>query len=296
MPLAEYEVKLLPIGVIYSDPKFNCRGAIERADVLSLMESIKSTRLETPILVQPIEECTIIMLPPVGVQYRVAAGNRRLKAVQCLHLDFPDDAKYTQIPAIIRVGLTDDQARALNIEENLKRKDLNILQEAQAISHWVRLGYPQETIARLISMSRSWVQIRVNLLELPPDLQEYAARGLIGQTEIKELYGLRGNVDALYERAKHIITCTLRAAKVPKMRQKRVQARAERPGRPRTRGEIEELIMHVGENVGCGFPTRLLAWAAGNVSTFEILKEIKTLCEELGKKYQPWDEDKLEHI
>lgn len=292
----EYDIRMIPLIEIYSDEKFNCRGSIERADVLPLMESIKLTRLETPIVVQKIEECVVITPPPTGVLYRVVAGNRRFMAMRCLNKDHPEDEKYQKIACIIRSGLTDDQARALNLEENLKRTDLTILQEAQALAHWRRIGYTQDVVARLIDMSRSWVQIRFNLLDLPADLQEYAAKGLIGQNEIKELYSLRSNIDLLYARARTIIEAAILGKKPPRPRAKRVQRRAEKPGRARTKGEMEELMQHVADNVGYGLLTRLMAWCAGNVSTFDILKEIKQTGSALGNPYVPLVEEQLEHL
>jgi hypothetical protein len=128
---------------------------------------------------------------------------------------------------------------------------------------------------------------------LPVDLQEYAAKGIIGQNDVKDLYQYRGNLDLLYVRAREIIQYRLVGRNPPKVRSKRQQARAKRPGRVRSRGELEEMLQHLGENIGAGLITRVLAWAAGNVSTYELLPEIRSTTIALGKSYITLDEDKL---
>ena len=291
------EIVLLPLDQIYDDPKFNCRQqALVRTDVLDLIESIKKTRLENPIVVQPIAEITVITLPPPGVFYRVLNGNRRFTALKCLRKDEPADPRWHTIPSIIRSGLSDDDARALNLRDNLEHLDLNLQQEALALKRWHDAGYGREQVARLIGQSASWVQIRFNLLDLPIALQEYAAKGLIGQGDVKDLYQFRNDMDRLFARAREIIEHRLRGRKAPRVRSKRQQSRAKRPGRPRGKEEIEEMIQHVGDNIGCGLITRLLAWSAGNASTFEIMAEIKQTAEQLGRVYSSIDENDVKHL
>lgn len=290
-----YQVLELPLSEVYDDPKFNCRHQeLGKGDVLDLIESIKRTRLENPIVVQPVADITPITPPPDGVKYRVLNGNRRFVAMRCLNKEFPD--QYATIPAIIRQGLSDDEARGLNISDNLDRKNLTLEQEALALQPWFKVGYPRETVGRMIGQSGSWVQIRYNLLQLPDDLREYAGKGLIGQDDVKDLYRYRTDIDALYTRAKEIIAFRLRGQTPPKIKSRRQQARAKTKARSRPNGEILEMLDHVADNVGCGLITRALAWSAGNVTTFDLLAEIKQVTETLDKKYRPLDEDTLRYL
>ena len=289
------EILQIPIQEIYEDPVFNCRGQpLNKGDVLDLIDSIKRTRLEVPIVVQPLDECVIITPPPPGIKYRVLNGNRRFVACRILYKE--DPVKYPMIPSIVRYGLSDDDARALNLADNLERKDLTLTQEAFALKKWKDAGYPRETVGRMIGQSGSWVQIRFNLLDLPKDIHDFASRGLIGQDDVKDLYQYRNDMDELFKRTKEIITYRLRGKKPPKIRNKRQQARARRLGRSRSNVEIVEMMDHISDNLGAGFITRCMAWCAGNVTTIELLPEIKTHAETLGKPYIPLDEDKLEHL
>ena len=148
----------------------------------------------------------------------------------------------------------------------------------------------------MIGQSGSWVQIRFNLLDLPKDIQEYAGKSIIGQDDVKDLYQYRNDIDKLYDRLREIITFRLRGKKPPRVRGKRQQARAKRPGRSRSNAEIVEMIGHVAENIGAGLVTRVMAWCAGNVSTYELLPEIKETTEKLNKIYHLLDEDQLSHL
>ena len=290
-----YDVVQIPINEIYDDPKFNCRQQpLTKADVVDLIDAIKRTRLENPIVVQPVEQITIYTPPPEGVKYRVLNGNRRYVAMRCLSKEDPE--KYSTIPSIIREGLSDDDARSLNLSDNLDRQDLTLVQEALALKKWYNSGYPRETVGRMIGQSGSWVQIRYNVLDLPEHLYEYMSKGLIGQNDVKDLYQYRNDMDALFNRAKEIIQYRLRGQNPPRVRSKRQQSRAKKYGRSRSNVEIVELITHVGQNVGTGLITRIMAWCAGNVTTFEILSEIKETTEALGKEYKPLDEDQLQHL
>src|SRR5690606_1891994 len=111
---------------------------------------------------------------------------------------------YDVIPCMVKSGLDEVQARILNLGENLKRKDLNILQEARAISHLHEFGVPRDHVAAELGVSSGWVQTRYYLLELPEDIQEECAAGVINQAQIKQLYTLRDKPDQQFEAVKKI--------------------------------------------------------------------------------------------
>ena len=115
--LEEYNAHDVLMSEIFSDDEFNCRGRIIPLDVLDLAKSIKETKLQQPIAVQPFKHPT-----NPNIKYRIIAGHRRFMAFVV--------NKSTTIPAIIRDGLSELDARLLNLTENLKRQDLNMLQEA----------------------------------------------------------------------------------------------------------------------------------------------------------------------
>ena len=110
------------MAAIYYDAAFNCRGEFTLQSVKELADSIaQAGRLICPVAVQP-------WTNEPGFEYRLIVGHRRFRAVT-------EFLKWTEIPAYICEGLSDHDARMLNLVENLQRKSLNILEEARAIQN-----------------------------------------------------------------------------------------------------------------------------------------------------------------
>ncbi len=130
--LEQYDAYPLPLDRIYYDADFNCRGQFTLQSVSDLAESIRLRGggvelkgLDYPIVVQPIAD--MVGEKPAGFDYRLIAGHRRYRAMEVF-------LKWVRVPAMIRSGLSDHEARMLNFVENLERKDLNPLEEARAMA------------------------------------------------------------------------------------------------------------------------------------------------------------------
>ena len=272
---SDMEVKYLPINEIYVDSEFNCRGDIAPIDVVDLAKSIESVGLQSPVSVQLLP--ANLNKPDLDRnvhKYRLVMGHRRLTACKIL--------KYKTIPAFVKTELTDVQAQILNLQENLERKDLNKLQEAKAIEKFKRAGYTLAEVAKLVGMSTGWVQIRYNLLELEPEIQQAAAADLITQEQIKDLYSLP-NKEQRFEAVKRIKDSRLRGdKKAIKIKEPKRNILAKRP---RQREEIFEMITHIIQSLGAGLHTRTLAWAAGEINTLELYQDIKEEAAEKGIVY-----------
>ena len=126
--LTQYDTFPVPSKSIYYDADFNCRGAflLQSVEELAAEHSargggVELKGLDYPIVVQPIAD--MAGEKPAGFDYRLIAGHRRFKAMEVF-------LKWSQVPATIRSGLSDHDARMLNFVENLERKDLNPLEEA----------------------------------------------------------------------------------------------------------------------------------------------------------------------
>ncbi len=264
--MSDYEVRQVKLEDIYLDAEFNCRGDIRPLDVIDLVHDIERNGLQFPITVQEIDD-------PV-YNYRIIAGHRRFTAFKVL--------KRETIPAMVREGLDEVQARLLNLTENLKRKELNILQEAKAVQKLNTLGLTQHAIANELGMSRSWVQVRINLLGLPQAIQEEAAAGHLNQLQIKELSSL-GDSEKQYEAVKRIKNARLNGEKGISVAKKP----EENPDSKKRQAKniVKEMIIHIGKTLGYGLTTRALAWANGEISSSDLYMEIKKAAEEQGIKY-----------
>jgi ParB/RepB/Spo0J family partition protein len=257
--VAESDMKVfeIPMDKIFSDNDFNCRGSIEPLDVIDLARSIEEIGLHQPITVQPWNG---------DRPYRIVSGHRRYMAFKL--------NKAKTIPSFIKEGLTELEAKKLNLEENLKRKDLNILQESKALQPFLRAGWTQEDMAVRFNQSRGWVQARVALLYLPDDIQQEAAAGMISQEHIKQLKTLK-SPDQQREAVKKIkdskIKTDQKKVKI-NVAKKKLKPLSKKRREPQEVLEMMELFMGV---IGPGFYSRCLAWSIGEISTYDLLRDFR---------------------
>ncbi|MFA5758543.1 MAG: ParB/RepB/Spo0J family partition protein [Clostridia bacterium] len=267
----EYLVHEIPIEKIFSDEEFNCRGHISKLDVTDLARDIDSHGLQFPIAVQPRENSSTF---PEEYDYRIIAGHRRFSAFIVL-------GRKT-IPAMIKTNLSELQARLLNLAENLKREELDILQEAKAVKKLRDLGLTQDNIAYELGMSRGWVQVRFNLLELPVEIQNEAAAGILNQSQIRQIHSLPTKEDQ-YEAVKKIKNSKLKGVRGLDVS----NSAKDKPfvKKRQSKNSVQDMIDHLGKTVGFGLHTRCLAWANGAINSAELHFDIKHEMDKQGKEY-----------
>lgn len=263
-------IQQIDLDDIYADESFNCRGTINPLDVNELMMSIKQQGLIQPISVQPYNEH--------GKKYRVLCGHRRFTAFYFL-ASAPGGDAFKKIAAIVHENLSVDDATFINFTENLNRKDLTIGQEAETIKNLLAKGFTYQEIAKKVGKSYGWVQVRVDLLTLPTDVQREANIGVYTQDQIKSLASInrRLSEDELYAACRK-----LKDAKIQKKEIKLAavpEEKKEKPvivpkGKPRRPEEITALQDCIRSNVDNNILTRLLAWTLHYVTTAEIISEI----------------------
>jgi len=264
------EIVKIPLDDLFMDEGFNSRDKIEFTQVLDLAKSIKKDGLIQPIVVMPSTERP-------DKKYKVAAGHRRTKAHMILQ---NDDPQFSSIQAIIREDLDEKKSRVLNLNENLNRKNLNILEEAMAIEPLLEMGMTeQEMVDSIPTASRGWIQVRCMLLKLPKAIQEEASVGFVNQTHIRDLYSMKhaGMTDeALFEQVKKAKISKQKgeAYKILKKEGPKQKSPAETK-HARNRSEIFVMIKHMLETQVEGLPTRALSWASGEISDLEFFMDLQ---------------------
>ena len=119
-----------------------------------LAASIEKHGVIQPLLVRP--------LP--GGTYQLVAGERRWRASRMAGL--------TEVPVVIK-ELSDADASALALIENLQREDLDPIEEAEGYKCLMETyGVTQEEAAQRVGKSRSAVANLMRLLALPKDVLE----------------------------------------------------------------------------------------------------------------------------
>ena len=255
--LPQYDAYALPVASIYYDETFNCRGSFLLQSVKDLADSIQATILEIPVIVQPWDKD--------GYSFRLLAGHRRFVAVTKF-------LKRETIPASIRYNLTEYQARILNFTENLARKDLNPLEEAQALKHLYPEGVSLRVAAAELKRPTGWVSDRLRLLTLPEEIQQFAAAGLIAMCSIKVLVALPPEEQLVA--ARKIVENKQRYGKAASM--KHLDKRYRRKfGYRKSKEEINRMVAKMLGWGVTGLGPRMGAWCAGYITDAEFVRDIR---------------------
>ena len=165
-------VTTLPLREIEPDPD-QPRKRFDEDTLAGLAASITENGLLQPIAVRP---------KPLGTGYLIIAGERRWRAARLAGLD--------EVPVLIK-DVTDEQAAALALIENLQREDLNPIEVAEGCHQLIeKYGLTQETAAKRLGKSRSAVTNSLRLLALPEDVRAKVGAGTLSFGHAKVLLGL----------------------------------------------------------------------------------------------------------
>jgi ParB/RepB/Spo0J family partition protein len=147
----------------------NPRKRFDDDALQELAASIKADGVLQPIVVRPWVEPGLS-----GEAFEIVAGERRWRASRLAGL--------ATIPAMVRSDVADAQLLRLALIENVKRKDLDPMEEAEAYRQLQQLGLKQTEIAEQVGRSQPAVAKTLGLLNLPEDVQERIRSGALSAT------------------------------------------------------------------------------------------------------------------
>lgn len=161
----------LPIGEIEPD-KNQPRTVFDEESMAELENSIREYGVLQPLLVRPVSDGS----------YRIVAGERRWRAARAAGL--------TELPVVIK-ALSDAEAAAIALIENLQREDLNAIEEAEGIKRLMdEFGFTQLEAADKLSKSRPAVANALRLLALPEEIRALVREGSLSAGHARTLLGL----------------------------------------------------------------------------------------------------------
>ena len=187
------------------------RKIFDEDALAELADSIAKHGVIQPLLVRPM---------PDG-SYQLVAGERRWRASR--------RAGLTEVPVVIK-ELSDDEAMALALIENLQREDLNAIEEAQGIKALMdTLSLTQDEAAERVGKSRPAVANALRLLKLPDSVIALVSDGKLSPGHARALLGFKDEQDII-ETADLIIEKGLTVRDVEKLVKKRnKEPKAEKP-------------------------------------------------------------------
>jgi ParB family chromosome partitioning protein len=135
----------------------------------TLTDSIREHGLLQPILVRPLSH-----------GFEIVAGHRRFQTCRSLRWRF--------IPCKIR-EMTDKQAFEIQLTENIQRKSMDPIEEAEAFRRYVvDFGWGGVSeLAKKIGKSEEYVSHRIQLLKLSPETKEQIIRSNLNVSQALEL-------------------------------------------------------------------------------------------------------------
>jgi ParB family chromosome partitioning protein len=157
------EYRDLPLSIL-TESKTNPRRFFEDSALKELAASIRSQGVLSPLLVRPLTERS----------FEIVAGARRYRAAQL--------AEAETVPVRI-VNLTDAEALEAQLIENLQRRDVHPLEEAQGFRALLNLDEPKysiEQISTKTGKSAAYCAQRIKLTELSAAVTEAFAKDEIG--------------------------------------------------------------------------------------------------------------------
>lgn len=187
------------------------RKIFDEDALAELADSIAKHGVIQPLLVRPM---------PDG-SYQLVAGERRWRASRMAGL--------TEVPVVIK-ELSDDEAMALALIENLQREDLNAIEEAQGIKALMdTLSLTQDEAAERVGKSRPAVANALRLLKLSDSVIALVSDGKLSPGHARALLGFKDEQDII-ETADLIIEKGLTVRDVEKLVKKRnKEPKAEKP-------------------------------------------------------------------
>jgi ParB family chromosome partitioning protein len=174
------------------------RKSFDDESLAELADSIARHGILQPMLVRPLS----------NGGYQLIAGERRWRAARIAGL--------SEVPAVVR-EMTDEEAAALSLIENLQREDLNPLEEAQGLKTLMeKFLLTQEEVAERVGKSRPAIANAMRLLNLPPAVLLMVGEGSISAGHARALLSFETE-EQMLETAEKIIKKGLSVREVERL-------------------------------------------------------------------------------
>ena len=201
------EIKKIPIEKIKPGP-WQARKQFDKESIYELSESITSKGVINPIIITPTNGTK-------GTEFYLIAGERRWRACQV--------AKIHEIPSIILNNINEKNASEISIIENVQRKDLNPIEEANGFNELLnKYKFTQEKVSKIIGKSRVYITNSLRLLKLPKKILNFVEEKKLSSGHARLLIGREDALDI----ANLIISKQLSVRQVEQLFRKKVSKKA----------------------------------------------------------------------
>lgn len=199
--LKEEESQFFEINLEEIEPNENQpRKDFDEKLLKELSESIALYGVIQPLIVRKIND-----------HYKIIAGERRYRAAKMAGLN--------TVPVVIK-EVDDVIADKMALIENIQRKDLNPIEEAQSYKNIMKAyTLTQEELAGAFGKSRQYVGNTMRLLKLDPRVVEMIAAGELTPSHGKVLLGFK-DFERQFKEAQKIVSAQQSVARTEEKRRK----------------------------------------------------------------------------
>jgi ParB family chromosome partitioning protein len=254
-------IQSLPVDAMGPSP-YQPRRNMDEGLLQELADSIRQRGILQPLLVRP--------TPGVAGSYQIIAGERRWRAAQ--------KAQLHEVPVLVR-DLSDADAMAAGLVENLQRADLNAIEEATGYNRLLtEFGMTQDQLAEAIGKGRTHITHMLRILNLPEQVQAMVRKGDLSVAHARALV----NHDHPLATARAIVNDGLTVKQVTDQIARQGRNFPDGPPKPPVKidGDSEALAAALSEKLG--LRVKILFDGKGgsvimNYKTLDQLDELLTL-------------------
>ena len=173
----------LPVADIQAGPS-QPRRSIQVQPLEELAASIKANGVIQPIVVRP-----LVGTAAGSAKYEIVAGERRWQAAKLAGL--------SEIPVVVR-ELSDGDAVAVALIENIQREELTPAEEARALQRLIgEFTLTHQQVADAVGRSRAAVTNLIRLLDLPAEVVALIDSKAISMGHARALLGLENDIERM---------------------------------------------------------------------------------------------------
>ena len=158
--------------------KYQPRKKFDEISLEELTNSIRERGIIQPIIVRPSSD--------ESDKFEIIAGERRWQAAQYAGLH--------EVPVIV-INVDNLKSLEFAIVENVQRKDLNPIEEAEGYKRLIdEFSYDQDKVSKFIGKSRTYISNSLRLLSLPQEIIDLVINEKLSQGHAKILVGLDNSI------------------------------------------------------------------------------------------------------
>lgn len=235
-PAAQEGLRELPVDLLERG-RYQPRVDMRQESLQELADSIRAQGLVQPIIVRPLDAAE----GGAETRYEIVAGERRWRAAQLAGLD--------AIPALVR-DMSNREAVAVGLIENMQREDLNPLEEAGALRRLVNeFDMTHAEAAGAVGRSRATVTNLMRLLELPDEVKELVEARSLNMGHARALLAL-ADPEALVDLARRAVRHGWSVRETERAVNRLARPAVKPPPAPATDPDVQRLETQLSDRLG----------------------------------------------